>query len=273
MNRAGMKRAPRTIIRHKARALRVAEARAARNSARRAGEDRAASAARLFDRADDIHGAAERSLRRRGLPPPYPPTVRSRVLLRGPGSAQAIVAAITPLNRPHNIVGLARHWLDSGEVDVYEAASTVEASTRGCGVLLAPIASTIVVGEQLIPTLLAARVTELPAVAAIEARLLATLELPAQVRRVLLAHDVNMSEASAEAALKLARRVGAFGVSVVLLPPPVGFETWAAFGRANAVRKQQRAEQRALLDDPNARQRIEAGRPALRTLDGGVQWP
>lgn len=227
-----MTRAPRTIVRHRENQVIKKRADAAFASGHRAAAHRASVCAAAFERAENLEGSpAERFLIGRGVAPPFSPSLKFAIWKQR-STEPAVIGALTQMHRPHNVLGLARLWLRNGFVDVFEPQHGYTPSTYGCGVMLGELGDAVVVGEQIESTHIAARLESLPGVAALDAARLAQLEIPLRVRRIVIAHERFPSSASASAALKLAARASAFGIRVTLLAPPVGFDHWRAFGRA-----------------------------------------
>ncbi len=199
------------------------------------------SAHRIFDEGQEIEGSpGEAILLQAGIVPPYPPALRYAPRKLGEHS---IIAAFTPLRRPQSVAAVVRAGIgDLGGSVGHEWRD----DAHGGGVLLGEIGPQIIVAERLDSALLASRAARLPAVATIEAKRLACLELPGVVRSIFVAQDLQPSPESADAAFTLARRVAVFGVSVSLLTPPIGAATWREFG-LRSRRRWHRARARRLL--------------------------
>jgi phage/plasmid primase-like uncharacterized protein len=97
-------------------------------------------------------------------------------------------------------------------------------SVRGGGVVLGEFDDALCVAEGVETALSAGAMLGLPAVAALGASNMATLTVPAHVRRVVIAPDRDA--AGEGAAIDLGRRMYADGRNVELARPPEAFGDW-----------------------------------------------
>ncbi|WP_170559147.1 DUF7146 domain-containing protein [Ruegeria atlantica] len=181
-------------------------------------------AAEIFDHAHQISETSPVGLYliSRGLPPPWPPTLREVMALNHPTGtkAPALVAAVERLADLHR-VGVARQWLtpEGRKIDADPQKATL-GPIKGGGVRLAPLTDRIGLAEGIETALSAQRLYDLPTIATLGTNGLLNIELPDAVRSVVLFLDGD-PQAEKTAAL-LGVRLRSEGRTVAEARAPAG---------------------------------------------------
>ncbi len=182
---------------------------------------------------------AARYLEARAIPAPWPPSLRFAASLWNTETCArlpALVAAVAPLAAPNEVRAVHRTWLaEPGRKAEFATQKAALGAIGGCGVILGEVGDAVLIAEGIETALLAGRALNLPAVAALGASNMRRLQIPASVRRVLIAPDRDASGAGERAARDLGRALIGRGVSVGLAWPPKGFADWNDAAQAGAL--------------------------------------
>lgn len=182
-----------------------------------------AKVGRIWDETIPSGGTlVETYLRSRGITLPVPPCLRFHPELRhGHGSSSPAMVAARQALEP-GAFAIHRTWLrrDGRGKASFEDAKRMLGSAKGAAIRLAPVAETLAVGEGIETSLSFMQLAGLPAWAAGSAPALAVLQLPPEVRAVVVAADGDM--AGWNAARDAAKRWKAEGRKVQIAHPPHG---------------------------------------------------
>jgi len=182
---------------------------------------------------------AARYLEARAIPAPWPPALRFAPRLwnsEARAYLPAIVAAVAPLDAPHDVCAIQRTWIaEPGRKAALAAPKAALGAIAGRGVVLGKIEDAVVIGEGVESALSASAALNLPAVAALGCANLRRLAIPDRVRRVLIGADRDESGAGERAARDLGRALIGRGVSAALAWPPKPFSDWNDAAQAGAL--------------------------------------
>jgi hypothetical protein len=157
----------------------------------------------------------------RGITLAVPPSLRWTPSLRRPGGtyAPAMVARVDNING--ELIGVHRTWLDHGLDSIWRRRDRASLGPiAGGAVRLAPAAETMMVAEGIETALAAMQAMRQPAWAALSTSGMQALQLPQEVRYVVILADNDANGAgqrAADAAAQRLRREGR-GVSVWMSP-------------------------------------------------------
>lgn len=193
----------------------------------------------LWMKAKPLTGECEASryLIGRAIPPPWPASLRCG----GDWNAEVrrmmwvLVAAVTSADAPFVVRAVQRTFLADGCKAEVPTPKKALGPIGGGGVVLGDVAEAVVVAEGVETALSAGRAFGLPAIATLGAGNLAALNVPATVRRVVIAADRDPGGVGERAARSLGERLSGRHVEASIAWPPEPFKDFNDYAQAKAA--------------------------------------